>query len=69
VRRLGSSIASFVALSEVILAVIFAAVLLGQIPTPIQLVGGALILAGIVVVQTPPGALRLPGTRRSVTRR
>lgn len=69
VRRLGSSIASFVALSEVILAVIFAAVLLGQIPTPIQLVGGALILVGIVVVQTPPGAPRLPGTRRSVTRR
>ena len=34
VRRLGSSIASFVALSEVILAVVFAALLLGQIPTP-----------------------------------
>ena len=53
VRRLGSSIASFVALSEVILAVIFAALLLGQIPTPIQLVGGVLIVTGIVVVQAP----------------
>lgn len=58
VRRLGSSIASFVALSEVILAVTFAAFLLGQIPTPIQAVGGLLILAGIAVVQTPSGALR-----------
>ena len=58
VRRLGSSVASFVALSEVILAVIFAAILLGQIPTPVQVVGGLLILTGIAVVQTPPGTLR-----------
>ena len=58
VRRLGSSIASFVALAEVILAVIFAALLLGQIPTPIQALGGVLILAGIAVVQAPPGTLR-----------
>lgn len=58
VRRLGSSIASFVALSEVILAVIFAALLLGQVPSPIQALGGVLILAGIAVVQTPPRAFR-----------
>lgn len=64
VRRLGTSIASFVALSEVILAVIFAALLLGQIPTPIQALGGVLILAGIAVVQAPPGTLRLQGRRR-----
>jgi drug/metabolite transporter (DMT)-like permease len=63
VRRLGSSIASFVALSEVILAVIFAALLLGQIPTPIQAVGGVLILAGIATVQAQPGTWRL--ARRS----
>lgn len=72
VRRLGSSIASFVALSEVILAVIFAALLLGQIPTPVQAVGGVLILAGIAVVQLPPGRPRLPSARRrgaAVTRR
>lgn len=59
VRRLGTSIASFVALAEVILAVVFAALLLGQIPTPIQAVGGLLILAGIVVIQLPK---RLPGS-------
>ena len=51
VRRLGSSVASFVALSEVIFAVVFAAVLLAQQPVTIQLVGGALVLAGIAVVQ------------------
>lgn len=58
VRRLGSSIASFVALSEVILAVIFAALLLGQVPSPIQALGGVLILAGIAVIQTPPRGFR-----------
>ena len=51
VRRLGSSIASFVALTEVIFAVVFAFVLLGQQPALIQLLGGVLVLAGIAVVQ------------------
>jgi len=51
IRVLGSSVASFVALSEVIFAVIFAAVLLGQHPSLTQLVGGGLILTGIAVVQ------------------
>jgi drug/metabolite transporter (DMT)-like permease len=51
VRRLGSSVASFVSLSEVIFAVIFAALLLAQRPSGFQLVGGLLILVGIAVVQ------------------
>ncbi|HZA30948.1 MAG TPA: EamA family transporter [Propionibacteriaceae bacterium] len=51
IRVLGSSVASFVALSEVIFAVIFAALLLSQHPSLTQLVGGALILIGIAVVQ------------------
>ena len=53
VRRLGSSLASFVSLIEVLFAVGFAFVLLGQRPGPMQLVGGALILAGIALVQRP----------------
>lgn len=51
VRRLGSSAASFVSLAEVLFAVGFAVVLLAQQPTAGQLVGGALVLAGIAVVQ------------------
>ena len=51
VRRLGSSVASFVSLTEVIFAVTLAFVLLGQRPSPIQLVGGVLVLAGIALVQ------------------
>ena len=61
VRRLGSSLASFVSLTEVIFAVIFAFVLLGQRPGPMQLVGGALILTGIALVQRPQ---RSVGDRR-----
>ncbi|WP_375424583.1 DMT family transporter [uncultured Friedmanniella sp.] len=51
VRRLGTSVASFVSLSEVLFAVVFAIVLLDQQPTGTQLVGGVLVLAGIAVVQ------------------
>lgn len=50
-RRLGSRLASFVALSEVVLAVVWAWVLLGQLPGAIQFVGGALVLAGVIAVK------------------
>ena len=51
VRLLGGSVASFVSLSEVIFAVAFAAVLLAQRPSGVQLFGGLLVRAGIAVVQ------------------
>ena len=50
-RRLGSRLASFVALTEVLAALIFAWALLGEAPRPIQLLGGALILIGVVAVR------------------
>ncbi|GAB19523.1 hypothetical protein GOEFS_091_00150 [Gordonia effusa NBRC 100432] len=50
-RRLGSRLASFVALAEVVAAIVFAWLLLGQVPTLVQLLGGALILAGVVIVK------------------
>ncbi|WP_410870840.1 EamA family transporter [Nocardia sp. A7] len=50
-RRLGSRLASFVALTEVLAALIFAWALLGEAPRPIQLLGGALILIGVVTVR------------------
>ncbi|HET8758448.1 MAG TPA: EamA family transporter [Solirubrobacteraceae bacterium] len=58
-RRLGSRLASFVALLEVVAAVIFAWLLLDQLPGMLQLVGGALIVTGVVVVklgERPPSA-------------
>lgn len=50
-RALGSKLASFVGLTEVLFAVLIAWLLLGQLPTPVQLIGGALILAGVVAVK------------------
>ncbi len=49
--RLGSRVSSFVGLLEVLFAVLAAWVLLGDLPAPIQLVGGVLILAGVVLVK------------------
>lgn len=51
VRVLGAKVASFVALTEVLFAVLFAWVILAELPTPIQLVGGGLIVAGLVAVR------------------
>src|SRR5689334_805160 len=50
-RRLGARLASFVALSEVLAALVFAWLLLGQAPAPVQLLGGVLIIAGVVTVR------------------
>lgn len=50
-RRLGATLASFVGLAEVVFAVLFAWVLVGQLPTPLQLVGGVVVLAGITLVR------------------
>lgn len=50
-RLLGSRVAAFVSLLEVLAAVVFAWVLLGQEPGPTQLVGGVGILVGIVLVK------------------
>ncbi len=50
-RVLGSRLASFVALSEVVAGVCWAWVLLDQLPGPVQLFGGALILLGVVGVK------------------
>ncbi len=58
-RRLGSRLASFVALLEVVAAVGFAWLLLDQLPGTLQLVGGAFILVGVIVVklgERPPRA-------------
>lgn len=51
VPRIGSRVASFVGLAEVLFALGFAWLLLGEVPAPIQFVGGALILVGVVLVR------------------
>lgn len=56
-RILGSTVASFVGLTEVLFAVGFAWVFLSEALSASQLVGGALIIAGVVAVQAD-GQLR-----------
>lgn len=50
-RLLGARLASFVALLEVVSSVLFAWLLLDELPAAVQFVGGALILAGVVAVK------------------
>ena len=50
-RRLGARLASFVALTEVVAALVFAWLLLAEVPGPVQALGAGLILAGVVVVK------------------
>jgi len=50
-RRLGAKLASFIGMAEVLFAVFFAWLLLGQLPSAVQFVGGAFILAGVTLVR------------------
>ena len=50
-RLLGAKLAPFAGLSEVLFAVLFAWLLLGQLPRLPQLIGGAFIVAGVALVQ------------------
>lgn len=60
-RRLGGTFASFVGLSEVLFAVLFAWLLVGQQPGPSQALGGLVVLLGVAAIklgQLRPVSLR-----------
>ena len=59
-RILGPRLASFVALTEVVFAVLVAWLLLGELPTTVQLAGGVLIIAGVVLVQVDETRVETP---------
>jgi drug/metabolite transporter (DMT)-like permease len=61
-RRLGAKLASFIGLIEVLFAIVFAWLLLGQLPSDLQFAGGALILAGVTLVRLDE--MRAPGLRQ-----
>jgi drug/metabolite transporter (DMT)-like permease len=50
-RRLGARLASFIGMAEVLFAILFAWLLLSQLPTPLQFVGGGFIMAGVAMVR------------------
>ena len=61
ITMLGSRLASFLGLSEVVFAGVVGWIVLGEAIAPLGLVGAALILGGIVLVRLEPGQLA-PGT-------
>ena len=52
---LGSRVASFVGLTEVLFALLIAWVVIAEVPTVMQAVGGAMILTGVILVRSDPG--------------
>ncbi|HEX2903168.1 MAG TPA: DMT family transporter [Jatrophihabitans sp.] len=60
-RRLGARLSSFAGLTEVLFAVLFAWLLLGQLPTTSQLFGGVLVVTGVALVKAgePSGSPEL----------
>lgn len=60
-RLLGSRLASFIALAEVVAALLFGWLLLGQLPNPAQGIGAALVLAGVIVVKLGEPAASVSG--------
>jgi drug/metabolite transporter (DMT)-like permease len=52
IRRIGAARGSLVALLEVVASAVASWLLLGQVPTAVQALGGALILAGIALTST-----------------
>lgn len=49
IERIGAARASLVALLEVLVSALASWLLLGQVPAPVQLAGGALVLAGVAL--------------------
>ncbi len=50
-RLLGAKVSSFVGLFEVLAAIVFAWLLLGEVPAVVQLLGGFLIVGGVALVR------------------
>jgi drug/metabolite transporter (DMT)-like permease len=59
-RRLGAKLASFVGIAEVFFAVLYAWLLLDQLPSPMEFAGGALMLAGVILVRVDETKRRAP---------
>ena len=68
-EMLGSRLASFVGLLEVVAGAFYAWLLLGEDLTLLQLLGGGLILAGIAFVRSERGATEPGATKRDATER
>ena len=66
-RLLGASLSSFVGLTEVLFAVLFAWLFLAELPTVLQLAGGVLIIGGIVLVRLGMDRKQAPAPEPAMT--
>jgi drug/metabolite transporter (DMT)-like permease len=55
IRILGAPRAAIISTLEPVVGIILAAILLAELPTPLQIVGGACIVVAAIVVQRRPG--------------
>jgi drug/metabolite transporter (DMT)-like permease len=55
IRLLGAPRAAIISTLEPVVGVLLAAILLSEVPTPLQIVGGAFIVVAAIVVQRRPG--------------
>jgi drug/metabolite transporter (DMT)-like permease len=62
-HRIGAARASLISTVEPLWTIAWASILLGEALQPIQLVGGALILGGVVIAQTDRAAVGVPSPR------
>jgi drug/metabolite transporter (DMT)-like permease len=58
--RIGARATSFLALTEVLFATVAAALVLAQVPGPMQLLGGLALLSGVLLVVSAPTRHRAP---------
>jgi drug/metabolite transporter (DMT)-like permease len=63
-RLLGAALSSFVGLTEVLFAILFAWLVLGELPTAVQGIGGVFVIAGIALVRVDQ--LRTPSDEKEL---
>lgn len=67
IAGMGERLASFVSLSEVLFAAVLSAVLLGEVPTAVQVVGGILIVAGVIAIRLSANSATVDLDRTATT--
>ena len=63
-RRIGAAQASLISTFEPVWTITLASLLLGETLGPLQLVGGALVIGGVILAQTAPTTVRPEVTLR-----
>jgi drug/metabolite transporter (DMT)-like permease len=65
VRRIGGARASLLSTVEPVYTIALASLLLGQVLTPLQVVGGVLVIGGVILAETAPRTRAGPVTARA----